>query len=240
MQSRADAEGSSAATHFITGAGSGIGAAVARRLHQRGDLLWLLARDEQRADVLTAQFPGARTVVADLGQPEKIGAALADQPLPEHLDSLLHIAGTLDLASIAGLTPARWQATLAVNLIAPAELTRLLLPALRRSRSHVVFVNSTSGLSSRPGCAAYSAAKYGLRVLADVLRDEERARGIRVTSIYPSRTATPMQARMHQYEGRPYDPARWIDPESIATTITTALDLTIDAELTDVTIRPRG
>jgi len=63
---------------------------------------------------------------------------------------------------------------------------------------------------------------------------------VRVTSIYPGRTATPMQERVHQQEGRDYDPERFITADSVATTILTALDLPDDAALTDLTIRPRG
>jgi len=58
--------------------------------------------------------------------------------------------------------------------------------------------------------------------------------------VYPGRTATPMQEKVHQQEGREYDPARFIEPESVATSILLALDLPDDAHLTDLTVRPRG
>ncbi|GAA3375982.1 SDR family oxidoreductase [Streptomyces sannanensis] len=227
------------ATHLITGAGSGIGAAVARRLHERGDELVLLARDAGRAKELAARYPGARTLVGDLAEPDRLSWAFSHQTLPDRLDSLLHIAGVVELGTVGDLTPKTWHGQLNVNLIAPAELTRLLLPQLRVSQGHVVFVNSGAGLHAHAEWGAYAASKHGLKALADSLREEEHANGLRVTSVYPGRTASPMQAKVHQQEGKEYDPDRWIDPESVATTILMALDLPRDAEVHDLTVRPR-
>ncbi|MGW6744783.1 SDR family oxidoreductase [Streptomyces sp. NPDC055025] len=226
------------ATHLITGAGSGIGAAVARRLHERGDDLLLLARDAGRAKELGADFPGARTLVGDLAAPDRLSWALAQQPQPDRLDSLLHIAGVVDLGPIGELTPKVWQHQLTVNLVAPAELTRLFLPQLRISQGQVIFVNSGAGLNAHAEWGAYAASKHGLKALADSLRREEMPNGLRVTSVYPGRTASPMQIKVHQQEGKEYDASRWIDPGSVATTILAALDLPRDARIDDVTVRP--
>ncbi|MEV5509464.1 SDR family oxidoreductase [Streptomyces orinoci] len=226
------------ATHMITGAGSGIGEAVAERLLERGDELWLFARDAGRAKELAARFPGARTLVADLANPDRLSWALGHQTLPERVDSLLHIAGIAELGPVGELTTKTWNATLAVNLVSPAELTRLLLPQLRVSRGTVVFVNSGAGLNAGPNWGAYAASKHGLKALADSLRGEEHANGVRVTSVYPGRTATAMQAKVHQQEGKAYDPGQWIDPKSVADTILLAIDLPRDAEINDLTVRP--
>ncbi|MFF8384705.1 SDR family oxidoreductase [Streptomyces kanasensis] len=225
-------------THLITGAGSGIGAAVARRLHARGDELILLARDAGRAKELAELHPGARTLVGDLANPDRLSWAFSHQELPDRLDTLLHIAGVVDLGPVGELTTKAWRAQLDVNLVAPAELTRLLLPQLRVSQGHVVFVNSGAGLHANADWSAYAASKHGLRALADALRAEERPHGVRVTSVYPGRTASPMQAKVHRQEGKEYDTSRLMDPESVATTILTALDLPRDAEIQDLTVRP--
>ncbi|MCD0483044.1 SDR family oxidoreductase [Streptacidiphilus sp. ASG 303] len=226
------------ATHLITGAGSGIGAAVARRLAGRGDELWLLARDARRAKELRERFPGSRTLVGDLAEPERLSWAFGHQELPVELDSLVHVAGVVELGPVGELPPKVWQQTLAVNTVAPAEVTRLLLPSLRQARGRVLFVNSGAGLRANAQWSAYAASKFALRALADALREEEHGNGVRVTSVYPGRTATPMQEKVHAQEGRAYDPAAWIDPESVAATVLTALDLPRDAEITDVTVRP--
>ncbi|MFI6289271.1 SDR family oxidoreductase [Streptomyces sp. NPDC051018] len=225
-------------THLITGAGSGIGASVARLLHERGDDLVLLARDAGRAKELTARYPGSRTLVADLADPDRISWAFSHQPMPDRLDSLLHVAGVVDLGPVAELRPRTWHQQLNTNLVAPAELTRLMLPQLRASRGHVVFVNSGAGLRARAQWSAYAASKHGLKALADSLREEEHGNGVRVTSVYPGRTATPMQAKVHSQEGKEYEPSRWISPDSVATAILTAIDLPRDAEINDLTVRP--
>lgn len=227
-----------ASVHVITGAGSGIGRLVAERLHERGDRLVLVARDDSRAADLAGAFPGAAMVVADLAQPETIAAAVAAAGIPDAIDAVIHAAGVVTLGPVAGLALNAWTSQLAVNLIAPAELTRALLPRLRAARGQVVFVNSGAGLTAHPDWAAYGASKHGLKALADALRGEEAPHGVRVTTVYPGRTATPMQQEVHAQEGAAYDPARWIQPASVATAILTALDLPRDAVISDLTVRP--
>jgi short-subunit dehydrogenase len=223
------------ATHLVTGAGSGIGAAVVEVLHARGDDLVLLARNDDRAAQLAERFPGARTVVADLADPDAVDRLSG---LPERIDSLLHVAGVVELAPVAQLGAHDLREQLDVNLVAPALLTRVCLPALRAAQGIVVFVNSAAGLSAGASWAAYAASKFGLRALADSLRAEEMEYGVRVTTVFPSRTATPMQEKVHEQEGRTYDSSRWISPETVATTVLHVLDLPRDATIPEVTVRP--
>jgi short-subunit dehydrogenase len=221
-------------THLVTGAGSGIGAALAAALHARGDTLVLVARSRERADELAARWSGAQTLVADLAEP----GSLASLELPESLDSVVHAAGAVDLGTVEQLTTERWREQIDVNLLAPAELTRLTLPALRSARGTVVFVNSGAGLHANPEWAAYAASKHGLRALADALREEELDHGVRVTTVYPGRTATPMQERVHDQEGKEYDAGDWIRPETVADAILHVLDLPRDATIPDVRVSP--
>jgi short-subunit dehydrogenase len=225
------------ATHLITGAGSGIGLALGHRLLERGDDLVLVARSAERAAELEALLPGSGVLVADLDRPSGIETSLGGR-LPERLDSLVHVAGVVDLGNVADLPVGLLERQLAVNVTAPTELTRLALPALRAARGAVVFVNSGAGLHANPGWSAYAASKHALRAVADSLRAEESANGVRVTSIYPGRTATPMQARVHEQEGKDYHPAKFIDPDTVASTILTALDLPRDGLVTDLSVRP--
>jgi short-subunit dehydrogenase len=226
------------ATHLVTGAGSGIGAALAEKLAGRRDDLWLLARDAGRAAQLRERFPGARTLVGDLADPARLSWAFSHQTIPPTLDSLIHVAGVVELGAVAETPVATWQQQLDVNAVAPAELTRLMIPALRAARGHVVFVNSGAGLRVHPEWGSYGASKFALRAIADALREEERANGLRVTTVYPGRTATPMQEKVHQQEGADYEASRWIHPATVASTILAALDLPRDADLTELTVRP--
>ena len=225
-------------THLVTGAGSGIGAALVGALHERGDALVLLARSGERADDLAATYPGATTLVADLADPPGLERALAEAHLPDSLDSVVHVAGAVDLAPLAELDLADWQRQLDVNLTAPALVTRAALPALRAARGLVLFVNSGAGLAAHPDWSAYAASKFGLRALADALRGEEKPHGVRVTTVFPGRTATPMQEKVHRQEGRDYDASAWIDPRTVAATILHVLDLPRDATVPEVSVHP--
>jgi len=224
-------------THLLTGAGSGIGAVLAERLLERGDDLVLLARTAERAHDLRSDLPDATVLVADLADGSAV-EAVAEQ-LPDALDSVVHAAGVVDLGPVAELATAQWQEQLAVNLLAPAVLTRVALPALRAARGTVVFVNSGAGLTAHPQWSAYAASKFGLRALADALRAEEQEHGLRVTTVFPGRTATPMQQKVHDQEGKQYDASAWIDPATVADAVLHVLDLPGDATVSDLTIRPR-
>lgn len=214
--------------HLITGATSGIGRAVAERLRDRGDELVLVVRDASRA----ADFPDARVLVADLADPGAIEAL----ELPERLDSVVHSAGVVTLGPVADLDAQAWRTQLDLNLVAPALLTRAALPALRSARGTVVFVSSGAGLAAHPEWAAYAASKFGVRALADSLRGEEP--DLRVTTVFPGRTATAMQEEVHRQEGQAYDAGDWIRPETVADAIVGVLDLGDDATMPELVIRP--
>lgn len=222
------------ATHLVTGAGSGIGALVARTLLDRGDEVVLVARSEERAEELRSSYDGAEVLVADLALPESVESLV----LPDSLDSVVHAAGIVELGPVSSLSVEAWTSQLRVNLVAPAALTRVALPALRAARGTVVFVNSGAGLHAHAQWSAYAASKHGLRALADSLRAEEAGTGVRVSSVYPGRTATPMQEQVHAHEGREYDAADWIRPETVADAIVRLVDLPHDATITDLTVRP--
>jgi short-subunit dehydrogenase len=224
------------ARHVLTGAGSGIGLALAQRLADRGDELVLVARDDDRAAELGRRFARAQVLAADLADPGTLNGLGRQVDGP--VDTLLHVAGVVDLGPVERLRLAAWEEQLAVNLTAPAVLTRELLPHVRRARGTVVFVNSSAGLRASADWSAYAASKFGLRGFADALRAEEVEHGVRVSTVYPSRTATPMQEKVHEQEGRTYDSSRWISPDTVADTILHVIDLPGDATIPDVTVRP--
>lgn len=223
-------------THVLTGASSGIGAELGKALVQRGDRLVLLARNDAKAATLAADSPDAQVLIADLADPGTLNGLGRQVDGP--IDSLLHVAGVVELGPVSRLRLQEWEEQLAVNLTSPAVLTREFLPHLRASRGIAVFVNSSAGLTASAEWSAYAASKFGLRAFADALRAEEVEYGVRVTTIYPSRTATPMQEKVHEQEGRTYDASRWISPETVVSTMLHVLDLPADATIPDVTVRP--
>ncbi|CAB4934624.1 unannotated protein [freshwater metagenome] len=222
--------------HVLTGAGSGIGLALAHRLADRGDDLVLVARSQARADELGRSFPRAQLLVADLADPGTLNGL--GRQVDGEVDTVLHVAGVVDLGRVDRLRLAEWEEQITVNLTAPAVLTRELLPHVRASHGTIVFVNSSAGLSASAEWSAYAASKFGLRAFADALRAEEVEHGVRVSTVYPSRTATPMQEKVHEQEGRTYDASRWISVDTVVDTIVHVIDLPSDATIPDVTVRP--
>jgi NADP-dependent 3-hydroxy acid dehydrogenase YdfG len=245
-------------TYLITGATGGIGTAVAELLRERGHDLVLAGRSAERLDKLAGTLrgganaatqvinPGAvasppraasiTTLPLDLTEPRRIEAALAMAGIPPRLDGLVHTAGMVHLSPVSELEADEWMEHLSVNLVSAAELTRLLLPALRAAAGHVVFVNSTAGLRANPEWSAYAASKFGLRALADSLRAEEPS--LRVTSVYPGRTATEMQRSVRAQEGHPYAEDDFAAPGTVARVLVAALETPRDAVVSDVTVRP--
>jgi len=124
------------------------------------------------------------------------------------------------------------------NVRAPYVLIQALLPMLKAQRGQVVFINSSSGVGAKPMSAQYDATKHALRAIADSLRGEVNAEGIRVLSVFLGRTASDMQARIHEWEGRPYRPELLLQPADVASVILNALKLPRTAEVTDIHIRP--
>jgi short-subunit dehydrogenase len=185
---------------------------------------------------MRADLPDASYVVADLADPGTINGLGREVDGP--LDSLVHVAGVVDLAPVSRLRLHQWEEQITVNLTAPAVLTREFLPHVREGRGTVVFVNSSAGLTASAEWSAYAASKFGLRALADALRAEEVEHGVRVSTVFPSRTATPMQEKVHEQEGRTYDSARWISPETVVDTLLHVLDLPRDATIPEVSVRP--
>ncbi|WP_110208745.1 SDR family oxidoreductase [Nocardioides daejeonensis] len=226
-------------THLVTGAGSGIGLALARLLRERQDTLVLPVRSRARVEQLRDEFAEPGLVVLDLADTAALPDALRQAHLPSRLDTVVHAAGVVELSSVADQPDEGLREQLEVNLVAPMLLTRACLPALRRTRGTVVFVNSGAGLVANPEWSAYAASKFGLRAFADSLRAEEAAAGVRVTSVFPSRTATPMQALVHEQEGRAYDPSHFMSAESVAATILHVLDLPEDVTIPEVSLRSR-
>jgi len=210
---------------LVTGASRGIGAAVAHALAPTHDLL-LGGRDADALESLAADLPGAREWPVELTDPGAVADAVRGV---ERLDVLVHSAGIGQLGTIEDSPAEQWRRTFEINVVAVAELTRLLLPALRAARGQVVCINSGAGHTARPGWGSYAASKFALRAFADALRAEEAVRGVRVTSIYPGRTDTDMQRGVIAHEGGEYDSSRFLRAESVARAVLLAVTAPPDA-----------
>lgn len=231
-------------TALVTGASSGIGAAIAEALGRSGADLLLTGRDAARLQAAAARAGvGASRVgiaPAELSEDDQLLGLVARAAAAfERLDLLVHAAGALHYGAAASTSVAELDRQLRVNLRAPFLLTQRLLPLLRAASGRIVFVNSLAAHRPAPGLAAYSAAKAGLAALADTLRQELASDGIAVLSIFVGRTATPMQQQLRRLEGQPYEPAGLLQPEDVAGAVLDALALPARAEVTDLQLRPR-
>jgi NAD(P)-dependent dehydrogenase (short-subunit alcohol dehydrogenase family) len=127
---------------------------------------------------------------------------------------------------------------IAANLLGPYALVQRLLPLLEHAQGQIVFMNSTQGLRAAATVGQYAATKHALKAVADSLRDEVNAAGVRVTSIFLGRTATEMQRGVFTAEGRLYRPERLIQPDDVAGLVMSLLLLPRTSEVTDITLRP--
>jgi uncharacterized protein len=178
---------------LVTGASSGIGAAVARRLAaEPGARLVLVARRRERLEALAAELGGATVIAADLLE-EATPALVARRVATDHgrLDLLVNNAGVGGRGSFAGGGWAEVHRAMAINFDAQVRLTEALLPLLRRSApSGVVNVGSVAGRVSRPGAGSYSASKFALAGWTEALQMEERRHGVHVALVQPGFVAT--------------------------------------------------
>ncbi len=226
-------------TGLVTGGSSGIGLATARRLAAAGAGVHLLGRDEGKLARAVAEVgAGATPHRVDLNDDAQVRRFCADFAARGPLDVLVHSAGTVALGGVASLSVETFDQHYRLNLRAPYLLTQLLLPRLLEAQGQVVFVNSGAGLNARGDWSQYAASKHGLKALADSLRDEVKADGVRVTSVYPGRTASPMQRRVRAMEGQDYREADFIQPDDVAHLLVAALTLPRTAAATDLVVRP--
>ena len=221
-------------TAVVTGATSGIGAAIARALAAGGATVHALGR--RAGGEAGAGFAWRRVDLGEDAEIASFAAVLAREV--EGLDILIHGAGLYSAGPVATTPIAVLDRQWRINLRAPYLLTQELLPLIRRRQGQIVFVNSSVWANVRADVVAYAASKYALKALADGLRAEMNPEGLRVLSLFPGRTATPMQAEIFALEGVPYRPETLLQPEDIAMTLVAALALPRTAEITDLHIRP--
>lgn len=176
---------------------------------------------------------------ADLSDPGALDRliARADADLGG-ADLLIHALGAYHAGRVEETPADQLDRLLQVNLRAPYELTRRLLPSLRARRGQVVFLGSSAALHPKGSVGPYAASKSALAALAGALRDEVNPEGVRVLTVLPGRTASAMQEEVHRLEGRAYDPEHLLQPADVAASIVHALELPRTAEVTEIRIRP--
>lgn len=228
---------------LITGAGSGIGRAIALALATRGVHIHLVGRNHEALEATAALARSHGTQAdcysADLANDEAIAQLCKQlQAACPAIDILVHSAGMFASGWVEQAPIEEFDLQYRLNVRAPFLLTQVMVPLIRERKGQIVFINSSAGLQARAGVSQYAATKHALKAVADSLRDELNPEGIRVLSVFPGRTASPMQAAIFAGEGRKYHPERLLQPEDVAETVISALGLPRTAEVTDIHIRP--
>jgi NADP-dependent 3-hydroxy acid dehydrogenase YdfG len=219
---------------LVTGATGLIGRAVGLALRDAGaEALLHGGRDPGRAAAL-ARETGAETVAGDLTEPAAVEAIRARIARHGRLDVLTLGSGIYERSDDPGVL----QRMLAANLVGPYALLRALLPFLVEARGQVVFLNSTQGLAASGGVGQFAATQHAMRAVADSLREEVNAQGVRVLSLFLGRTASDRQRAIFAMEGRPYPAERLIQPEDVAEAVLAMLRLPRTVEATQLTLRP--
>lgn len=181
---------------LVTGASSGIGRACAIRLARDGAKLVLSGRRRGALEETANLIGGARIIEADLTDPAAL-ASFCSKVLDEldSLDILVHNAGIGVLAPAHATEPDHARDLMALNFLAPVEITRQLLPLIRSSGT-IVLVSSIAGKLSIPGMGVYAASKHALNAYANVLRTELRQRRVYVLAFCPGYVRTPFLSNL--------------------------------------------
>lgn len=181
---------------IVTGAGKGIGKAIAIALAKEGVQVGLIARTAKDLETLAAEITAlgvkAAYAVADISNIDEVNQAVASiQSELGNTDILINNAGTGTFGKFLELSPEQWENQIKVNLFGVYYATRAVLPQMiERQTGDIVNVSSTAGLTGAAVTSAYSASKFGVMGLTESLMQEVRKHNIRVTAMAPSTVVT--------------------------------------------------
>jgi len=215
-------------TALITGAGKGIGKALAIALAKEGVNLGLLARTTTDLEELASQLQefDIKTAIAtaDVADMEAVNAAVKKlQTELGFIDILVNNAGVAYFGGFLDLEPAKFEQTIQVNLLGVYYVTRAVLPAMIEHKTgDIINISSTAGQRGAAVTSAYSASKFGLIGLSDSLMQEVRKHNIRVSTLTPSTVATELAIGLNLTDG---NPDKVMQPEDLAEFIVSNLKL---------------
>lgn len=228
---------------LVTGATSGIGKSIALKLLAEGVEVIFTGRNfdslEQELSDLSLLNIKYHFIKSDFLLNEDLNKLILQVAgITDQLDILVHSAGIIKIGSIEESDIAELDTLFQLNVKAPYFITQKLLPSLKKQKGSIVFINSTAGLDSWANISHYAASKHALTAITKSLREEVMPYGIKVISIHPGGTDTPMQKQIQQMEGENYNPDLFMSPELVADTAIQAIKVSDGAISLDIIIKP--
>ena len=218
----------SGGTAVVTGASRGIGAGIAAALAAAGARVVLLARNEAKLKERSASIKGSIPIACDVTKPdsvEKAAKRIASE-LKGAPDILVNNAGIFGVSIVEETSTDFFIETINTNLVGPFLLVRSFLGEMRKRKSgHIITIGSVADRTIYTGNAAYSAAKFGLRAIHEVLRAELRGTGVRTSLISPAATDTEIwnTVSIPDLAGRPAAKRPMLDPDDVVRAVMFAL-----------------
>ena len=194
---------------LITGAGKGIGKAIAIALAKEGVNVILVARTQSDLDEVANEVNklGVQSVAltADVSDISSVNKAVAEAlDKFKTIDILINNAGIAAFGNILEMEPQAWERIIQVNLMGTYYTTRAVLPnMIERKTGDIINISSTAGLKGNASTSAYSASKFAVLGLTESLMQEVRKHNIRVTALTPSTVATEMAKDLKLTDGNP-------------------------------------
>lgn len=194
---------------LITGAGKGIGKAIAIALAKEGVNVILVSRTQSDLDEVATEVTklGVQSVAlaADVSDIDSVNEAVAEAlDKFKTIDILINNAGIAAFGKILEMEPQAWERIIQVNLMGTYYTTRAVLPnMIARQTGDIINISSTAGLKGNASTSAYSASKFAVLGLTESLMQEVRKHNIRVTALTPSTVATEMAKDLKLTDGNP-------------------------------------
>lgn len=215
-------------TAVVTGASRGIGAGIASALAGQGVRVVMIARNEARLKEVAKGLKGSIPLQCDVSDPKSVDKAATQirKELGAAPDILVNNAGIFGVSIVEETTTSFFVDTINTNLVGPFLFVRAFLADMKKRKSgHIVTIGSVADRTIFTGNAAYSAAKFGLRALHEVLRAELRGSGVRASLISPASTDTEIwnSVTVTDPAGKPHSKRPLLSPDDVVAAVMFAL-----------------
>ena len=228
-------------TVVVTGATSGIGAAICQAFAAADVVLFPVGRNPRKLAATARRIPArqlAGTGLADLGSADDVAGVIEQiRQRLARLDVLVLAAGEYAWTELGDASADAFDSQFNINVRGPYLLVQGLMPLIAKVGGQIILVNSSIVRTNGEGVALFKATQHALQGLADSLRQDLNRHGVRVTSLYPGQTATPRMRRIYARRGARYTPRALLNVRDIAELAVALTRLPVTMEVTDIHVR---